>query len=81
MDKDDKLRKIALEIANCEECKVGKIGVAVPGEGNADAVIVFIGEAPGKTEAKTGRPFVGRSGKYLRSLIRSIELSEDMELL
>jgi uracil-DNA glycosylase len=77
MNKQRALDKIAKEIEQCEICKVGKIGKAVPGEGNPDADIVFIGEAPGKTEAKTGRPFVGRSGKYLRSIIRIIELNED----
>jgi DNA polymerase len=49
----------------------------VPGEGNTDAAIVFIGEAPGKEEAKTGKPFVGRSGKLLRSCIRAIGLGEE----
>jgi DNA polymerase len=38
---------------------------------------MFIGEAPGREEAKTGRPFVGRSGKLLRQTIREIGLVED----
>ncbi len=37
----------------------------------------FVGEAPGKEEAKTGRPFVGRSGKFLRERIEEIGLTED----
>lgn len=77
MDKQKRLDEIAEEINNCEECKVGKSGVAVPGEGNPDAEIVFIGEAPGKQEAVTGRPFIGRSGQLLRGLIRDIGLKED----
>jgi DNA polymerase len=76
MDKQKMLDKIAKEIENCEVCKIGKSGKVVPGEGNPDADIVFIGEAPGKTEAQTGRPFVGRSGKLLRSLIGSVGLLE-----
>jgi uracil-DNA glycosylase family 4 len=72
MNKQEALDEIAKEIEQCAACKQGKIGVAVPGEGNPDANIVFIGEAPGKTEAKTGRPFVGRSGQLLRSLIRDV---------
>jgi DNA polymerase len=44
----------------------------VIGEGDPDAAIMFIGEAPGAEEAKTGRPFVGRAGKYLDTLIESI---------
>jgi uracil-DNA glycosylase len=77
MDKAQKLAEIASEIEKCKLCKIGKIGKAVPGEGNPDADVVFIGEAPGKNEAQTGRPFIGRSGKYLRSLINEIGLSED----
>lgn len=72
MNKQKLLDKIAEEIRSCEECKAGKSGMAVPGEGNADADIVFVGEAPGKNEAMTGRPFVGRSGKFLRSLITDV---------
>lgn len=48
----------------------------VPGEGSPAAAVVFVGEAPGREEAKTGRPFVGRSGKLLRDMIRSIGLDE-----
>lgn len=66
------LSKIAAEIEVCKVCKAGKSGKAVPGEGNPDADIVFIGEAPGKNESLTGRPFVGRSGKLLRQTIRDI---------
>lgn len=77
MSKKQELSEIAKEIESCKICKVGKIGKAVVGEGNPNAAVVFIGEAPGKTEAETGRPFVGRSGKYLRELIRSTGLSEE----
>lgn len=76
MDKKRALQKIAEEIAKCAKCRVNKIGMAVPGEGNADADIVFIGEAPGKKEAETGKPFVGRSGKFLRSAMKDICLDE-----
>ena len=77
MNKKENLAKIAAGIARCSECKKWGTGKAVPGEGNADARIVFVGEAPGKEEAKTGRPFVGRSGKLLRETIRSIGLKEE----
>lgn len=76
MNKQKELQKIALEIENCKICKIGKSGKAVPGEGNPNAKVVFVGEAPGKTEAVTGRPFVGRSGKYLRAQIGSLGLDE-----
>lgn len=70
------LEKIKKEIETCRICKKQKSGKAVVGEGNSNADIVFIGEAPGREEAKTGRPFVGRSGKLLRLLITDIGLQE-----
>lgn len=78
MNKQNKLDEITKQIEHCQICLEGKSGQAVPGEGNPDARIAFIGEAPGRTEAKTGRPFVGRSGQYLRKNIREIlGLNED----
>ena len=46
----------------------------VPGEGSPVADVVFIGEAPGKLEDETGRPFVGATGKFLTELIESAGL-------
>lgn len=77
MNKEKSLQEIAREIEVCKVCKLGKHGMAVPGEGNPDADILFVGEAPGKTEAATGRPFVGRSGKLLRKLITEAGLKEE----
>lgn len=47
----------------------------VVGEGSHNAQIMFIGEAPGKNEAETARPFCGRSGKVLDEMLESIELN------
>ena len=44
------------------------------GDGNPDADIVFIGEAPGKNEDLQGKPFVGAAGKFLDEMLRSINL-------
>src|SRR5258708_1401847 len=49
----------------------------VPGEGNPDADILFIGEARGKDEDESGRQFVGRSGQLLRSNIRRVGYKEE----
>ncbi len=76
MDKKKELLKIAKEIEKCPLCKKWGTGRPVPGEGNPDARIVFIGEAPGRQEAETGRPFVGRSGRLLRATISDTGLSE-----
>lgn len=75
-NKFSKLEKIAAEIRRCEVCKNNKSGLSVPGEGNPNAKVLFLGEAPGKQEAASGRPFIGRSGQLLRSLIRQIGLDE-----
>lgn len=77
MTKDKELSKIAEEIRRCRLCKQWGTGMPVPGEGSADARLVFIGEAPGKEEAKMGRPFVGRSGRLLRSMISEIGLKAE----
>jgi|SRR5579872_7015129 len=76
VEKQKALEQIAKQIAKCKICQKDKIGKAVPGEGNANANIIFIGEAPGKNEAETGRPFVGRAGKLLRVLIGDAGIEE-----
>lgn len=75
--KNTLLKVIADEIAVCAACRKDAVGLPVPGEGSADAKVAFIGEAPGKQEAATGRPFVGRSGKVLRQMIREVGLREE----
>jgi DNA polymerase len=76
-DKDTALRRIAREVELCRRCRRGGTGKAVVGEGSADAQIVFVGEAPGRREAESGRPFVGHAGQWLRRAIRGIGLNED----
>lgn len=74
--KQNRLDELARKIEDCIDCKQDTVGKLVFGEGNPDAEIMFVGEAPGKKEAVSGRPFIGRSGKILRSKIRSIGLEE-----
>jgi len=50
---------------------------AVVGEGSLDAAVMFIGEAPGKSEAQQGRPFVGASGRVLSELLEEIGLERE----
>jgi len=71
------LEKISEEIKKCEECKINKFGLAVPGEGNPNAKIMFMGESPGPTESKVGKPFVGMSGKFLTKLLESIGIKRE----
>lgn len=53
-------------------CALSKHANPVLGEGNAEADVMFIGEAPGQKEDELGRPFVGAAGKFLDELIESI---------
>lgn len=50
---------------------------AVPGEGNPNADVMIVGEAPGKQEDLQGRPFIGSAGKLLDELLASIELDRN----
>ena len=69
------LEKIAEEVYRCRECDLGYIRTnAVPGEGNPNARIMFIGEAPGADEDAQGRPFVGRAGQLLNKIITACGL-------
>lgn len=78
MDKQEKLKEIEEKVRNCERCQLVKeASNAVPGDGNPDADVVFIGEAPGSNEDKQGKPFVGRAGKILSELLDSIDLNRE----
>ncbi len=59
-------------------CKLKALATQpVFGDGNPKAKIVFIGEAPGKDEDREGRPFVGRSGKFLSEMLESIKMKRE----
>lgn len=69
------LTDLAAQIKVCTRCELSKSRTqAVPGEGPANAQILFIGEAPGFYEDQQGRPFVGPSGNFLNELLTSIGL-------
>lgn len=68
---DDSLEKIATEVRGCPLCKLSRTRKnAVPGEGQLAAKIMFVGEAPGRSEDEKGRPFVGAAGKILDDLLK-----------
>jgi DNA polymerase len=71
VDKQTRLDQIAADIVKDNICPdLAKTATyLVPGEGNPDADIVFIGEAPGKNEDLTGKPFIGAAGKFLDELL------------
>jgi uracil-DNA glycosylase family 4 len=75
-DKQQKLEQIKADILKQNICpdlaKTAKN--LVMGDGNADADIVFIGEAPGKNEDEQGLPFIGAAGKFLNEMLATIGL-------
>lgn len=76
--REKSLAKLRREETACASCPGGKgITHYVFGEGNPDARVMFIGEAPGSKEDLCGRPFVGRAGKLLEQLLSGIGLSRD----
>ncbi len=77
--KGDSLEKIRQEVSRCKKCPLYKERIknksySVAGEGNKKTKIIFVGEAPGKNEAKTGRPFCGTAGKILDELLNSVKI-------
>ena len=69
------LAAIADEVRQCHKCGLGSLRTnAVPGEGSPNARIFFVGEGPGADEDATGRPFVGRAGKFLDKIIAAMRL-------
>lgn len=69
-DVSAELAEFAKEVAACQKCVLGSTRLnPVPGEGNPNAELVFVGEGPGADEDAQGRPFVGRSGQLLEKII------------
>ena len=79
---EEKLKKIKNEVLNCKKCSLYKERIEnrfypVIGEGNHRAKIMFVGEAPGQQEARTGKPFCGAAGKILDELLESVEIKRE----
>jgi DNA polymerase len=74
----DSLEDVAQRVRSCTDCPLsGGRTNAVPGEGPADAEIMFIGEGPGFHEDRLGRPFVGPAGQFLEALLADVGLRRD----
>ncbi len=72
------LEVIASEVRACTQCRLHETRTrAVPGEGDPDTEVVFVGEGPGMNEDREGRPFVGRAGGLLVRLLGSIGWQRD----
>jgi len=79
MDREERktaLKKIGFEISKCQKCKLHECrNKTVFGMGNVMADIVVCGESPGREEDEKGRPFVGRAGGVLDSILMEVGLS------
>jgi len=76
MSKLDVMEAVGIEVKACRKCELWKRRKnAVPGEGNLDTTIMFIGEAPGYWEDVKGRPFVGAAGKLLDEMLSRVDFS------
>lgn len=77
--KQDLLDALYAPYKNCVQCPLGFLGRTnvVFGEGNPDADLLFIGEAPGKDEDLQGRPFVGRSGQLLNRALALVGIQRE----
>ena len=65
-----KLESIAENVRECQKCELCETRIkAVPGKGNFDADVIFVGEAPGRNEDIHGEPFVGAAGKRLDMIL------------
>jgi DNA polymerase len=73
-----KLEQIKKEIENCIKCPLCNTrNRTVPGSGDPEADILFVGEAPGQKEDEQGVPFCGAAGKFLDEMLSVIGLSRD----
>ncbi len=70
------LEEIYAAVASCSRCPLGATRTnPVPGEGNPDARLMFIGEGPGFDEDRLGRPFVGKAGALLDKMISAMQFT------
>lgn len=74
----DSLEQIAAEVAACRRCRLWESRThPVPGEGPSRVRVMIVGEGPGEQEDQQGRPFVGRAGKLLTSLLEAVGLPRE----
>lgn len=77
-ERREQLVELYREVASCARCPLAETRTrAVFGAGNADAGLMFVGEAPGAEEDRQGLPFVGRAGQLLGELLAEIGMSRE----
>jgi len=78
-DKKSKMAALNEKMAQLDSCcHLGKVRTnLVPGEGDPEAKVMFVGEGPGQKEDELGRPFVGQAGQLLGQLLSEIGMSRE----
>jgi len=75
---NQELETIKQNVIKCTKCELCKTRTnAVPGKGNFQSDVIFVGEAPGRNEDKHGEPFVGVAGKKLSIALEEAGISRD----
>jgi len=78
IEKLDSLEAIAKQVKDCTRCSLHTTATnPVPGEGDPNADLVCVGEAPGAKEDETGRPFIGQAGQLLTKILAAIDLKRE----
>jgi len=78
IEKLDSLQAIAKQVKDCTRCSLRTTAInPVPGEGDPNADLVCVGEAPGAKEDETGRPFIGQAGQLLTKILAAIDLKRE----
>ncbi len=73
-----KLETIRQSVIKCTKCDLCKTRTnAVPGKGNFDSDVIFVGEAPGRNEDHNGEPFIGVAGQKLSAALKLAGISRD----
>ncbi|NEO80882.1 uracil-DNA glycosylase [Moorena sp. SIO4G3] len=77
----DTMESLTEHCQSCQRCELGATRTqAVIGRGNPKALIMIIGEGPGKQEDETGKPFVGRAGKLLEKILASVNIDSEQDV-
>ena len=72
------LKQVRNQVVSCTKCELCKTrNYSVPGKGNHNSEIIFIGEAPGRSEDMAGEPFVGAAGKKLSDALEYAGISRE----
>jgi DNA polymerase len=75
---NEKLQTVKQEVIKCTKCDLCKTRTnSVPGKGNFQSKVIFVGEAPGRNEDKSGEPFVGVAGQKLSIALEEAGISRD----